>query len=115
MDVVSEERQAGHPASELELKQSLKAAELLCREDGLALSSVICCSSNGHHVLSPLVPIAVDSRDVAIKFKYFCQQVAQRISHQLNRVKIDRVYNPSRVMRVMGTINGKGQAVRSAS
>ena len=110
IDVVSEDRQAGHPASEEELKQSLRAAELLTREDGLALNSIICCSGNGHYVLAPLVPIPVDSDEIAAKFKRFCQQLAQKINSQVTGVKIDPVYNLSRVCRLMGTVNGKGQA-----
>jgi hypothetical protein len=46
---------------------------------------------------------------VAIKCKYFCQQVAARIAAQVKGVKIDSVYNLSRVMRLMGTVNRKGQ------
>ena len=110
IDVVSEERQAGHPASELELQQSLKAAELLCREDGLALSSTICCSGNGHYVLAPTVAISVDSLEVARQFKRFCQQKAQKIAGQVKKVRVDPVFNLSRVMRVIGSKNLKGQA-----
>ena len=110
IDVVSEERSKGHPASDEELKQTLHAAQMLSREDGLPLNSVICCSGNGHYVLAPLVPIPVDSLEVAKKFKQFCQQTAQKVVPQSKGVKIDPVYNLSRVMRLMGTINGKGQA-----
>jgi hypothetical protein len=109
LDVVSEERQKGYPASEEELKQSLHTAKLISREDGLALNSVICCSGNGHYVLAPMVPIPVDSLEVARQFKQFCQQLAQKIAAQVKGVKIDPVYNLSRVMRLMGTVNGKGQ------
>jgi hypothetical protein len=44
IDVVSTERMKGRPATEEELQQSLQAAILLSRENGLALSSTICCS-----------------------------------------------------------------------
>ena len=76
IDIVSEERAKGHPASEEELLQSLYAAQLLCREAGLALSSTICCSGNGHFLLAPLVPIPINCDDVGVKFKCFCRQLA---------------------------------------
>ena len=110
IDVVSAERMKGCPATEEELQQSLQAAILLSREDGLALSSTICCSGNGHYVLAPVVPIPVDGNDVAEKFKRFCHQMAQRVVRQVSGIKIDPVYNLSRVMRLIGTINGKGQS-----
>lgn len=111
IDVVSTERAKGHPASEEELLQSHHAAQLLDREDGLALSSTICCSGNGHYLLAPLVPIPIDCDEIGVKFKCFCQQLAASISSQVNGVKLDPVYNLSRVMRVMGTFNRKGQPV----
>lgn len=111
IDVVSEGRRAGHPASKDEFKQSLHAVELLCREVGLALNSSICCSGNGHYVLAPLIPIPVDSDEIATKFRHFCQQLAEKIACQVSGVKIDPVYNLSRVMRLMGTKNCKGKVV----
>lgn len=111
LDVVSETRKLGYPASDKELQQSLHAARLLSREEGLALSSAICCSGNGNYVLNPIVPMPVDSDEVATKFKCFCQMTAEKISGQVSGVKLDSVYNLSRVMRLMGTLNGKGQSV----
>jgi hypothetical protein len=111
IDVISDARRAGYPASEEELKQSLQAAELLSREEGLAMSSVIGYTGNGHCVLAPLVPVPVDSDEVANKFKYFCQELAKKIASQVSGVKIDPVYNLSRVMRLMGTWNRKGQPI----
>ena len=35
--------------------------------------------------------------------------MAQRIARQVSEIKIDPVYNLSRVMRLIGTINGKGK------
>ena len=109
VDTVSEERRLGHPASEEELKQTLCAAQLLSQQDGLALSSTICCSGNGHYVLAPIVPIPVYSKEEALKFKYFCEQLARKVVGEVGGVKIDPVYNLSRVMRLMGTWNRKGQ------
>jgi hypothetical protein len=109
IDVVSNERAEGHPASDEELAQSLHAAELLSREDGLAMSSTICCSGNGHYVLAPIVPIPVYSDEEAAKFKQFCMQLAARIAAQVSGVKFDSVFNLSRVMRVIGTTNRKGR------
>jgi hypothetical protein len=111
IDVVSDERAKGRPASDEELLQSLRAAKLLSREEGLAMSSIICCSGNGHYVLAPIVPIPVYSDEEAAKFKQFCTQLAAKIAGQINGVKFDSVFNLSRVMRVMGTMNRKGQAV----
>jgi hypothetical protein len=110
IDVVSTERTRGYPASEEELQQSLRAAILLSRENGLALSSTVCCSGNGHYVLVPIIPIPVGrDDDVAERFRQFCHQMTQRIAHQVSGIKIDPVYNLSRVMRLVGTVNGKGQ------
>jgi len=112
IDVVSKERMKGYPASEDELQESLRAAKLLSRENDLALNSTICCSGNGHYVLTPIVPIPVDSDEVPRKFRRFCHQLAGKIAGQVHGVKIDPVYNAGRVMRLMGTINGKGKAVQ---
>jgi hypothetical protein len=109
IDVVSTERMKGYPATEEELQQSLQAAILLSRENGLALSSTICCSGNGHYVLAPMVPVPVDSDEVAEKFRHFCYQMSERIARKVSGTKIDSVYNLSRVMRLIGTVNGKGQ------
>jgi hypothetical protein len=111
IDVVSEERARGHPASQEELRQSLQAAQLLARQDGLALNSTICCSGNGHYVLAPVAPLSVGSEDVAWRFKGFCCRLVASVASQLTGVRIDPVYNLSRVMRVMGTVNRKGDAV----
>ena len=108
IDVVSLKRSGGHPASDEELQKSFEAAQLLARQDGFALSCVICCSGNGHYVLAPIVPLAVDSDEIPHQFKAFCQQRAGRVSQQVEEVKIDAAYNPSRVMRGMGTLNQKG-------
>jgi len=111
IDISSLQRREGYPASDKELPKSLKAAQLLSRQDGLALCSTICCSGNGHYVLAPIVPIPVDSDEIAAKFKQFCQQLADKISAQVSNVKLDPVYNLSRVMRLMGTVNRKGRAI----
>jgi hypothetical protein len=109
IDVVSQERKKGCPASEKELQQSLRAATLLSREDGLALSSSVCCSGNGHYVLAPIVPIPVDCDEIPAQFRQFCRQLAAKIARQVKGIRIDPVYNLSRVMRLMGTVNRKGQ------
>ena len=54
IDVVSPQRAQGHPASQEELRRSLHVAERLARQDGLALSSTLCCSGNGHYVLASI-------------------------------------------------------------
>jgi hypothetical protein len=110
IDVVSKDRQAEYPASEEELKQSLRAAELLSREDGLVMSSIICCSGNGHYVLVPIVPIPVDCPEIALQFKAFCERMVERINNKIVSVKIDQVFNLSRVMRLIGSTNRKGKA-----
>ena len=112
IDVLSRKRMEGYPASEEELQESLHAAKLLSRENYLALNSTICCSGNGHYVLTPIVPIPVDSDGIPRQFRRFCHQLAGKIASQVHGVKIDPVYNAGRVMRLMGTINGKGQAVQ---
>lgn len=97
------------PASDGELQHTLQAAGLLCRQDGLAMSSTICCSGNGHYVLAPIVPVDVDNSAVAPQFKKFCQQCVESIATRVSKARIDPVYNLSRVMRLMGTMNRKGQ------
>ncbi len=109
LDAVSEERHRGHPACPDELGRTLEAARLLSRQDGLALASTICCSGNGHYVVTPIAPIPAEGNEEALKFKVFCSQLAQSMAGQAPGVRIDPVYNLSRVMRVMGTINRKGQ------
>ncbi len=110
IDVVSTGRKKGYPASDEELQRSYHAAEVLSRENGLALSSTICCSGNGHYVIASILPISVDDNDIPAKFKLFCHQLAEKITHLVSGVKIDPVYNLSRVMRLIGTVNRKGQA-----
>jgi len=112
IDVVSDKRAKEYPASDVELQQSLQAANLLSRENGLALSSTVCCSGNGHYVIAPILPISVDDSDIPAKFKHFCCQLAGRIAKQVSGVRVDPVYNLSRVMRLIGTVNRKGQATK---
>lgn len=111
IDVLSPERQVGHPASEPELQNSLQAARLLTRENGLARCSTIGCSGNGHYVLVPIQPIPVDDEEIPIQFRRFCQQLADIVATQVSQVKLDPVFNLSRVMRIMGTTNQKGKAI----
>ena len=110
IDVVSAHRAKGHPASDKELQQSFETAKLLIYQKELTDNSTICCSGNGHYVLTPIVPIQVDSKDLSVRFKEFCHQQAKRIDSK--GIKVDPVYNLSRVMRLMGTKNGKGQALQ---
>jgi hypothetical protein len=112
IDVNSEQRRQGHPASDKELEQTLHAAQLLSREDGLVLTSTICCSGNGHYVITPIEPIPISDNETPHKFRQFCQQLARSISYKVPDVKIDSVYNLSRVMRLMGTMNRKGQPIQ---
>jgi hypothetical protein len=109
IDVVSPERAGGHPASDEELQKSLQAARLLAQQDGLAGYSTICCSGNGHYVLASVVPVSVGSDEIAGKFRCFCQGLADGIAHRIAGVRIDPVYNLNRVMRVIGTVNQKGE------
>lgn len=109
IDVSSPQRQQGHPASEEELKETLRVAQWLTRQEGLALSSAICCSGNGHYVLAPIVPISVSDEEVARKFRSFCQRLADSAASRFPGVRIDPVYSLSHIMRVMGTVNRKGE------
>ena len=114
IDVVSSARNAGYTASDEELKQSLLAARLISRQDGLALSSTICCSGNGHYVIAPLVAITVNDDEIARKFKLFCQHLVD-VGHNIDGIKIDPVFNSSRVMRLMSTSNRKGITAQGRS
>ena len=109
IDVVSHERTKGHPACDEELALSLQASQLLRRQEALTGSSTICCSGNGHYVLTTVVPIPVDDDEVAVKLRCFCRQAADRVAGRVHGVKLDPVFNLSRVMRIMGTTNRKGQ------
>ncbi len=93
----------------------MSTARLIASQEGFALSSIICFSGNGHYVIAPIVPIQVDGDDVAAQFKQFCQQLAEKTANQISGVKIDPVYNLSRVMRLMGTVNRKGQVALGRS
>ena len=112
IDVVSVARKKGHPASEEELLESLDAASHLPGQTGLALTSTICFSGNGHYVVTPIVPIAVDSLDIPHKFKAFCQQVAMELAGWYPELTFDPVFNLSRVMRLMSTYNLKGIPIK---
>ena len=109
IDVVSPERAAGRPASEEELQRSLQAARLLAQQDGLVGSSAICCSGNGHYVLAPVVPVSAGGDETPRRFRTFCQGLAEDVAHRVAGVRIDPVYNLSRVMRLTGTVNQKGK------
>ena len=109
IDVVSHDRQQGFSASRDELKDTFQAARLLSRQEGLAQSSTICGSGNGHYVLAPMLPIEAMCREIADQFRSFCQYQVGQIKSQVKGVKLDPVYNLSRVMRLMGTMNRKGQ------
>ena len=108
IDVVSTARKDGHPASEEELLESLDAADLLSRQAGLVLTSITCFSGNGHYVLTPIVPIEIDNKEIAHKFRVFCQQLAMEFAGYYPKLSFDPVFNLSRVMRLMGTLNLKG-------
>jgi len=108
IDVVSPERAAGHPASDEKLQKSLQAARLLAQQDGLVGSSAICCSGNGHYVLAPVVPVSAGGDETPRRFRNFCQRLAEDVAHRIAGVRIDPVFNLGRVMRLMGTMNKKG-------
>lgn len=109
IDVTSPTRQEGHPASDDELAATLRVAQQMAGQDGLAGHSTVCCSGNGHYVLAPIAAVPVDGPQVAQKFTSLCRQLAAGIAGPLSGVRIDAVYNPSRVMRVIGTVNRKGK------
>ena len=109
IDVVSPERQNGHPASEIELQRTLKTAKELACQGTLSQSSTVLCSGNGHYVLAAVQAIPVDGSEVARQFRAFCHSLAARLEVNSANFRIDPVYNPSRVMRVTGTINLKGE------
>lgn len=109
LDAVSDQRHRGHPACPDELARTLEAAMLLSQQNGLALASTLCCSGNGHYVLTPILPILVSDDQDALRFKSLCSQLVRGMPRHLAGVRIDPVYNLSRVMRVMGTLNRKGR------
>jgi len=112
IDVVSIERKKGHPASEEELLESLDAAYHLSGQTGLALTSTICFSGNGHYVVTPIVSIQVENAVIPQQFKAFCTQVSMELAGYYPKLAFDPVFNLSRVMRLMGTDNLKGIPIK---
>ncbi|MCG7854155.1 MAG: hypothetical protein MIO92_16690, partial [Methanosarcinaceae archaeon] len=112
IDVVSVARKKGHPASEEELLESLDAAYHLSGQTGLALTSTICFSGNGHYVVSPIVPLKVDNTEIPQQLKAFCTQAAMELAGYYPGIAFDPVFNLSRVMRIMGTNNLKGIPIK---
>jgi len=112
IDVASIARKEGHPASEEELLESLDAAYHLSGQTGLALTSTICFSGNGHYVVTPIVPIKVENAEIPQQFKAFCTQVAMELAGSYPELAFDRVFNLGRVMRLMGTDNLKGIPIK---
>ncbi len=109
IDVCTPTKNAGHPASDGELQNSLSAAKLIANQPELEGSAVIACTGNGHAVMAPVTPIPCDSNDIAQKFKAFCQQIIQQCDSELpSGTRLDIVFNASRVMRIIGTLNRKG-------
>jgi hypothetical protein len=109
IDVVSPERQLGHPASDEELERTGFAAQLLSRQEGLTLSSAIVCTGNGHQLWAPIIPVCVDDTQVALQFKRLCEWLTKDVANKVQGVRIDPIFNLSRVARVPGTLNLKGR------
>ena len=109
IDVVSPERQLGHPASDEELERTSFAAQLLGQQEGLALSFATVCTANGQQVWAPIVPVSVDGPEVALQFKRLCEWFAAGVADKVNGVRFDPIFNLSRVARVPGTLNLKGR------
>jgi len=109
IDAVSPERQLGHPASDEELERTGFAAQLLSRQEGLALSSAIVCTGNGHQLWAPIVPVSVDGPEVVLQFKRLCEWFVAGVADKVNGVRFDPIFNLSRVARVPGTLNLKGR------
>jgi len=108
IDVISDPRRKGHPASDKELQESREAADCFMRENSLAKTATLACSGNGCSIIIPIVPLPIDSGDIADKLRELCHQMAMCIQDRFAGVKVDPVYNLSRVMRLMGTLNCKG-------
>jgi len=111
IDVESPGRCVGHPASDEELEKTLACARVICRKEALGPSGTIGCSGNGHCIIIPMAPIPVNCREVARQFRAFGQEIINRYQDNVPGTRLDHVFNLSRVMRVMGSINGKGQPV----
>ncbi len=93
----------GRPASEEELQRTVRAGRVLLEEPAFAKGGVLATSGNGCYVILPLRAIQVDREN----------EPKARIFHDRHRksgrgYQSDRVSNPSRIMRVIGTLNLKG-------
>ena len=108
LDVVSPQHRQGYPASSDELKHTFTVTQTLASTSILKDHAAICQSGNGHYVLAPIVPLTVEDQ-IPWQFTRFCQHLINEHSFDTDRVRSDSVYNLSRVMRVMGTMNRKGK------
>lgn len=109
VDCCSIERKKAHPASQSELNKTYHVAFQIASHPLLKSHAVIACSGNGHAILVPIVPVPIDSPVVAQQFRLFCQYVIETAVAELPEdVRIDNVYNTSRVMRLIGSTNHKG-------
>lgn len=112
IDVDTPQKNAGHPASDQELQNAIQTARLIADQPQFKGCASICLSGNGCYVAAPIVPIAVYDDLAAQQFKLFCESVIGQIAPNIPAgVRIDPVYNLSRIMRVIGTINKKGNPI----
>ena len=92
-----------------ELTYTLRAAQLLSNYQYVIDVATIACTGNGHCVLVPITPMPLYSREDMTNVRNFCNQLVHIISGRTIHVRFDPVFNASRVMRMIGTKNGKGQ------
>ncbi|MFC1766791.1 hypothetical protein ACFL6U_32545 [Planctomycetota bacterium] len=107
IDSTSAERKEGYAASLLDLAYTLRAAQLVTAFESIIDVATVACTGNGHCVLINVVPIPVYGPEETMKAQRFCEQLVQHVAGRVSGVRFDPVFNASRVMRVMGTMNCK--------
>jgi hypothetical protein len=100
-------RRQDHPASDDEVNRCLDLGRRILGLPGFTGASALALSGNGAYVLAPLVAMEVDG-DVAAKFKAFEKHVIASVSPLPHGLRIDPMSDLPRIIRVIGTFNGKG-------
>jgi len=109
-DVKTDER-GKNPARDKELEQTLKTVLSLCHKEQFKEVSTVCESGNGHYLLVNIKPFAAE-HDTGLKLKMFEKNIINSIGNRYPGAKLDSMANLSRVMRVIGTRNLKGEPSR---
>jgi len=73
------------PVSPLMLKKSYETARAIANQPEISSHAVVVGTDSGHHVLVPMVPIQVDTKELARRYKYFWQEMLIRAIQGLDK------------------------------